>query len=373
MPSLKLVAAAMFLAPLPVLAAPHFTDIYNFHDNQGIDDGITPQDVIIDKGILYGVAYEGGTSNKGIVFAVALTGTETILHSFAGGADGGFPVGGLTVAGTLAYGTATTGGSSNKGVIYSIDLTTGAETILHSFSGGDGDGDTPYSNLLLYKSKLYGTTLNGGQYGSGTVFVFDPATGIESILSNVAQVGQNPEAGLAVYNGALYGTAAYGLSGYGSVFKIDLTTKITTVVHDFNNTDGSLPDCTLTVHASMIYGCTAEGGNLKNQYGTVFSLNPATNAFVSLHSFTSADGYGPIGRMAVTDAGIFVTPNGGGPANDGVLARVNATTGVTKVAHGFVGTDGAYPEGIVYANGLFYGSTQAGGSQGHGVVYRYKQ
>jgi uncharacterized repeat protein (TIGR03803 family) len=46
-------------------------------------------------GNLYGGATVGGAYGSGAVFKLSASGTETILYSFTGGADGGFPVGDL--------------------------------------------------------------------------------------------------------------------------------------------------------------------------------------------------------------------------------------------------------------------------------------
>ena len=49
------------------------------------------------------------------------------------------------------------------------------ETILHSFSGQDGDGAIPLGSLTLSSSGvLYGTTSTGGTAGGGTVFAIEP-------------------------------------------------------------------------------------------------------------------------------------------------------------------------------------------------------
>ena len=51
-------------------------------------------------------------------------GTETVLHTFASSADGGFPEGGLILdsAGNL-YGTTLRGGTSNLGAVFKVTKT----------------------------------------------------------------------------------------------------------------------------------------------------------------------------------------------------------------------------------------------------------
>jgi uncharacterized repeat protein (TIGR03803 family) len=70
------------------------------------------------------------------------------------------------------YGTTVNGGASGFGTIFKLD-TSGNETVLHSFTGGDGAG--PYAGLIVDNvGNLYGTTFAGGAVGYGTVFTFIP-------------------------------------------------------------------------------------------------------------------------------------------------------------------------------------------------------
>jgi uncharacterized repeat protein (TIGR03803 family) len=218
------------------------TVLYNF---TGGADGFEPNgDLVRDsEGNLYGTAFEGGSSNAGVVFKVDPTGKETVLYSFTGGADGAHPYAGLVrdEAGNL-YGTTGDGGNCefNCGVVFKVDPT-GKETVLYSFTGSGGvDGGLPYGRLVRDKQgNLYGTTWAGGNQGSyctgfcGVVFKVDP-TGKETVLYTFTGQadGANPFAGLLRdTQGNLYGTTQYGGDlgspqgwcygfGCGVVFKI---------------------------------------------------------------------------------------------------------------------------------------------------------
>jgi uncharacterized repeat protein (TIGR03803 family) len=49
------------------------------------------------------------------------------------------------------------------------------ETILHDFTGQNGDGGLPVASLALSSTGvLYGTTSAGGAAGKGTVFAVKP-------------------------------------------------------------------------------------------------------------------------------------------------------------------------------------------------------
>jgi uncharacterized repeat protein (TIGR03803 family) len=57
--------------------------------------------------------------------------------------------------------------------VYKVDPT-GHETVLYSFTGGT-DGGYPYGALIRDSAgNLYGTTYNGGKRGTGVVFVIQP-------------------------------------------------------------------------------------------------------------------------------------------------------------------------------------------------------
>jgi uncharacterized repeat protein (TIGR03803 family) len=45
---------------------------------------------------------------------------------------------------------------------------------LHSFAGGPGDGADPIATVDDVAGILYGTTLNGGANGLGTVYTLTP-------------------------------------------------------------------------------------------------------------------------------------------------------------------------------------------------------
>jgi uncharacterized repeat protein (TIGR03803 family) len=97
--------------------------LYTFKGNM---DGAFPTAVAFDSaGYLYGTTNQGGPANMGTVFELTPSAngpwTETILHNFSGGSDGGNPTAGVTLdsAGNL-YGTASAGGLNGAGVVFEI-------------------------------------------------------------------------------------------------------------------------------------------------------------------------------------------------------------------------------------------------------------
>ena len=157
-----------------------YTILHNF---KGID-GRSPSGSLIEDaaGNLFGTSREGGDfscdppKGCGTVFEIRSNGKGKRLHVFTSQGDGSHSLSGLTrdSDGNL-YGTTSQGGAFSAGAIFKLDKT-GAETILHSFTGGI-DGGTPYGNLLLDSAgSLFGTTQRGGDdsCNCGTVFEITP-------------------------------------------------------------------------------------------------------------------------------------------------------------------------------------------------------
>jgi uncharacterized repeat protein (TIGR03803 family) len=259
------------------------TVLYAF---QGLPDAFGPSSgLAADKvGNLYGTAL-GGTKNCGTVFKIAPGGSETILHSFSCGSDGADPFGAVTLGATgNLYGMTTTGGNtrlcggSGCGVVYEL-APDGTETVLHTFTNGR-DGGLPDGNLLLDGAgNLYGMTTSGGRHGAGVAFMLSPDEN-ETVLHSFGHGldGQNPEAGLIMDNaGNLYGTTPFGgLScGFftcGTVFRIAPDGSEKVLYRFTGGNDGCGPgwadNLLLTKHSLVgtASGCGASG------QGTIFKI-----------------------------------------------------------------------------------------------------
>ncbi len=170
----------------------------------------------------------------------------TVLHTF-NGPNGAQPVGGLVrdAAGNI-YGSTGVGGSGNCsggtgcGTAFKLEKS-GKQIWLHEFNGKDGA--IPVAGLLRGSSgNLFGTTLEGGDlncnspYGCGTVFKLDKTGQIESVLHKFtgSPDGWDPEAPLVRdAAGNLYGTTDHGGSAtQGTVFVIDAAGR-ETILHSF--------------------------------------------------------------------------------------------------------------------------------------------
>jgi uncharacterized repeat protein (TIGR03803 family) len=294
-------------------------------------DGATPYAGLIlsPAGVLYGTTHEGGTANAtwctkgcGVVFQVDLAGNEKTLYRFTGGTDGGSPVGGLIrdSAGNL-YGTAEVGGASYCGTVFKVDES-GAETVLHAFTGPPDDGQGPQASLIQDPAgNFYGTTSSGGAAGLGTVFELN-ASGSESVLySFKGQTdGSDPMTSLLRdARGNLYGTTFFGgLASIGTVFKLDASGN-ETVLHSFNGNDGAYPEGPLLTDAQgNLYGSALQGGPAGNDGGSLFKITAGGEFSVLWDFLGDPNGENPAGPLMMDSAGnLYGTTAMGGPTADG--------------------------------------------------------
>ncbi|MBA3915612.1 MAG: hypothetical protein H0X25_17495 [Acidobacteriales bacterium] len=177
------------------------------------------------RGNLYGTTQIGGLAGFGTVYKVSPSGSELILHEFTGNPDGASPVAGLSrdTQGIL-YGTTAGGGANNQGTVYNFEIATGILTVLHNFGENSSDGVKPFGGVVLDGAgNIYGTTYNGGLSGCGTVFKLDSAGQLTNLHSfSCGSDGQFPTAGLFLGpSGSLFGTTIEGgIYGGGVVFQL---------------------------------------------------------------------------------------------------------------------------------------------------------
>src|SRR6266536_205941 len=139
-----LLTLVLILAAANTLAnAQTYTVLYNFGSNSGDPTGPQYSGIIAQgrNGNMYSTADDHWTDGLGTAFKITPAGTLTVLHHFSG-PDGQGPVAGLTL-GTDGnyYGTSDAGGLYSRGTIFKITAG-GAVTTLHSFTGG-ADGSNP--------------------------------------------------------------------------------------------------------------------------------------------------------------------------------------------------------------------------------------
>ncbi len=367
--------------------------LHTFHSNP---DGANPNGNLIRDtgGNLYGTAGDGGALNFGVVYKLDGAGKETMLYSFPSSPRGSTPFAGVIRGGNgELYGTAFDGGLDDSGVVYKVDAQ-GKETILYTFTGG-ADGGFPDSVIRDDEGNLYGTAGSGGDlsgcnnpYGCGLVYKLD-SQGNQTVLYTFTggSDGAYPYGSLVRdAGGNLYGTAGGGAANWGVVYKLSPAGQ-ETVLHTFTGgLDGGLPFGSLVRDSGgNLYGTTTFGGaGTGFPAGVIFKLDPSGKETV-LHNFQCYDptnGCQPHAGLVRDDAGNFygTTFFGGGPLDSGVVFKLD-TTGKFTVLHTFAcgsevaspcGPDGGNPyDGVIRDSaGNLYGTTSAGGDASQGIAYK---
>ncbi len=169
--------------------------------------------------------------------------TFTVLHSFAGGADGGGPLAGVTLdGGGNLYGTTQAGGYTEGacshggcGTVYRLKHAGSGWTLSSLYSFHDSDGRIPIARVVFGPDgSLFGTTNEGGYQENGVVFnLRPPSTVCKSVLCPWTETvlheftgtpdGCLPYLGDLTFDAAghLYGTTAdCGLATGGTVFEL---------------------------------------------------------------------------------------------------------------------------------------------------------
>jgi uncharacterized repeat protein (TIGR03803 family) len=367
-------------------------------------------------GNLYGTTVSGGHNSNGVVFQLHPDSgggwTQTVLHAFLSGIDGGTPSGGvvLDAAGNL-YG----GVMGGNGFIFKLTpQPTGGwtKTNAHIFRGTDGT--TPQGNLIIDAAgNMFGATNSGGSStncfggGCGVIFRLTPGPnggGKFKILHTFTggKDGSFPRGGLVLdAAGNLYGTArnggimtGCGGFGCGVVFKLSPTSQgewKNTVLFAFGGGKaGSNPNGNLVLDAAgNLYGTTPQGnggsacGGLG--CGTAFELSPTnTNTWTPsiLHTFTGGtDGGTPPPGLTLSAGTLYGTTEEGGNLNCGVSIGCGTVYQLAPVSGGWQqtiiyaftgGTDRGSPTSgvLLDASGNLYGETSSGGTNGWGTIYQ---
>jgi uncharacterized repeat protein (TIGR03803 family) len=156
-----------------------------------------------------------------------------------------------------------------------------------------------------------------------------------------------------------------------------------------NCTDGSLPFARLIqAHDGNFYGTTGAGGanafinRVSNGDGVVFRLSPSGQETV-LHNFCSqngsscTDGAVPTVLTEGPDGNFYSTTELGGAHGKGTIFKITPGGTLTTLYNfcstgGSSCTDGAISDAgmTLGSDGNFYGTTNSGGSNGGGTIYK---
>src|ERR1700730_14234257 len=314
------------------------------------------------------------------------------------------------------YGMTSAGGANVNGVIYRFDLKSKQYTVLHTFSAVDANGnneDGAIPGVALTRGPddvFYGMASFGGQNGNGTIFkittsgeftVLHTFSGLDGNAHN--EDGANPLRTLVISkDGKLYGTTRLGgqntcgltpfLNSCGVAWVIDREGNFS-VLHQFTATEGHAASL-LRARDGFFYGCAVwPATSLPSRplpSGILYRMSPSGHDFDVLYTFTQtdanganmdgADCYEPL--VATKPGGFYGAAYHGGTNGNGVVFRYSLSKpNVVEIVHDFSGLnasgqnwDGANPYARLThgKHGTVYSTASFGGMNGNGVVYRIR-
>lgn len=285
--------------------------------------------------------------------------------------------------GTL-YGISSAGGLASAGAVFRVDHDGSHFTILHSFGAGvqfggvytNADGYGPTAGLVLSNNVLYGTTEYGGVTGYGSVFkVNTDGSGFTTLRFFTNGVdGGTLNGGVILSGGVLYGAAYTGgtNNGLGTVYMLNTDGSGFALLHTFSSTNGGYPMASMILSGGTLYGTTRQGNN-----GTVFKLDTIGSNFSVLHHFTATfigtniDGDYPLASLVLSGGTLYGTTSGGGRGYGTLFAVTTDGSSFTNLYVFTNGVDGGAPQAELTLSGnTLYGTAKTGGSAGNGTIFK---
>lgn len=249
------------------------TDSFTSISNHGVVEGLLQA----SNGIIYGGDAYSGTNGDGLIFSFDPADQQTEeLHSF-NTTDGKTPYGKLCEAdnGKL-YGMTYQGGANDDGVIYAYDPVGGTLNVVLDFDGSNGH--SPWSCMIpIGPDRLLGSVTLGGTTGGGALFELTPSTG--QFVETYA-FGYSPNLGTLLFGGIIQGTdgMVYGMAasggsggGGGTVYQYHPGTHSVSVLHNFTGgSNGTTP------HGELTYvGPSVQVAEIESPDGVKVFPNPA--------------------------------------------------------------------------------------------------
>ncbi len=247
----------------------------------------------------------------------------------------------------------------------------GAGGLTDFFDFDNANGNGPAGLTLEADGNFYGTTVVGGDHGSGTVFRMTPGGVLTTLVSFDGTNNSGPYAPvIRDGDGHLYGTTTGGGSeNAGTVFKLAPDGTLTTLA-TFSGPDGSSPffGKLLRLADGTVMGTTVSGGD--NGSGVIYRIPPG-GALEVLASFDSTTGSNPYAGMLLgTDGNFYGTASGGGAFDSGTVWKLTPTGELSALAS-LDGPNGASPlSDLVERDGVLYGTCYFGGSENRGSVFK---
>jgi len=358
------------------------TSLHHFKPNSG---GYPYGSLIqASNGKLYGMTNSGGTNNYGVIFSFDYTtNIYADLWDLKPG-DGEYPYGNLLQASNgLLYGLTSGGGAGvfdSVGTLFSFNIALDTLIVVKYLDTlVTGSGGQPHSSLIeLPNGKLYGVCRNNGAHGWGTIFNYDTSSNTFTKIYDFTGIdGLYPYGSLIQgIDGLLYGMTQGFLSNHtdGSIYSLNpvnftFLSRFSFYIYHLGNPFGSLHQTS----TGTMYGMTFHGvEGVGDSSGVIFSFYPSIDSVAIIHQFQSATGNYSQGSIIYVGQKFYGMTSLGGAYNSGVIFNFDTLGNSYNDLFDFYGgAEGVSPYGTLVeaGNGLLYGMTEFGGSNGKGSIF----
>jgi uncharacterized repeat protein (TIGR03803 family) len=341
-------------------------------------------EMIVYNNKLYGCLNQGGTGNRGTLFEFnpATTGF-TKLVDFDYYITGGNPQGKLVANGTKFLGLCSQGNVANgTGTVFEWDPAN-PTTVVKKIEFGPNNFDNiinPGSTFVLFNSKFYAVSYNGGFVNRGTLFEYDYAlnTVTKKLNFDAAETGRVPYGKPTLLNGKLYGTCYYGPqeifgSPYGCIWSFDPSSSTYSRKIIFDNVNNSIngrgPVSSPVAYNGKLYGVTQNGG--VSDLGVLYEYDAVSNVYTK-KDMQPIGGQYPSAEPVVFNSKLYGTTTAGGNGNNGIIYCYDPATGILSKVYD-LNTLGSYSSnaGLVVYNNKLYGTTLSGGANNAGAIFSF--
>tara|TARA_R110002049_G_scaffold159460_5_gene324439 strand:+ start:979 stop:3804 length:2826 start_codon:yes stop_codon:yes gene_type:complete len=228
-------------------------------------------------------------------------------------------------------------------------------------------GGQPVAKLFQADNGLlYGSTIQGGEFGGGTVFEYSPFT---NTIRKIADLYFEVQAELIqASNRKLYGI---GVIGRGLIFEIDLDTDSFSIAYIFNTSQLNAPIGKLTEASNgKLYGVAK--AYLSGGVGGIYEYDISADTIIEHHLFiTSFPGFYS-GGLVESNGKLYGTNSTGGSNGRGTLYEFDFLTNTYSDKHHFDSSHRLANGNLLeVSNGVFFGITRSGGTSNRGIIYEY--
>lgn len=331
------------------------------------------------NGKLYGTASLGGSNNDGLIYEYdVLADSLKVLFEFTEATTGRFPSRTLSLAPNGKFYGFAGGGPSSLGLIFSYDPLNDIYNIEQTIPSTTRGQNQIGRMIEASNNQFYGIATLGGNHNNGVIYEYDYIQNVYNVLFhfNSATTGYSPNGHLVETDSLIfYGlTRKGGSSDKGTIFRYDAVKDSFSTCYEFTGgIDGGDPTVSLFQASNgLLYGTNINGGG--DSWGVMFSFDPTTYNLVVEDYFDDEDsvGYNSNANLFEYQGKLYGMTQSGGTYGRGGIYNVNLSGGDITYEQNFYDlSEGAFPSSRLLRSrdGVFYGTTSWGGTNGVGSVY----